>query len=69
MAIVMEYTTPAGVKVFFHDDAYVNCTEEELARRAKHIRETAYRCAVRAAERRAAREAAAAGKGREDEPT
>lgn len=53
MAIVKEWTTPRGTKVYFHDDAYVGCSEAELARRRKEIQRTAWWCAAQLARQKA----------------
>ena len=50
--IVAEYTTAAGVRIAFADDAYAGCGADELARRAEHLRRTAWWCWARANERK-----------------
>ena len=65
--LVMEYTTPRGTKIQFYDDAYRDCTPEELKRRERDMQRTAWWCWARAHERRAAREKEKAGGTKENE--
>lgn len=51
MAIVKELETEHA-KIFFHDDAFAGCGDELLRRREREIRDAAWWCAARAAERR-----------------
>ena len=52
MAIVKEMTTANGAKIFFHDDAYAGCSDEQLRQRVREIQRTAWWCWARAAERK-----------------
>lgn len=45
MAVVMEVITRTGAKVIVRDDAYINASPEEIARRRKEISDTINRVA------------------------
>jgi len=43
MAIVKEYISDRGNHIKFSNDAYINCTEEEIQRRKKIFDEACYK--------------------------
>lgn len=45
MAIVKEFVTRNGTRVIIRDDAYINASPEEIARRRKEISDTINRVA------------------------
>ena len=52
MAMVREMRTSNGARVRFFDDAYINATPEEIARRRREASEAAYNILVAAAKRK-----------------